>query len=222
MIPPFQVGLFMTERPMAFNTMENKDAAIDSMPPTYPRGNDMAANSRLIPKLPHHLKTPPWHGTPNDVLVVLVGEVVAAQLDAEFLELFAESDMMQHIRRQVVGKELLFVIRGAAATRHLNGIAQVPGLPLRVEEHIGMVARDVNQLFAIGALGNGFLALIGGDGEDIVARQRDLPILLDKSRIDMVLYAARINLGHVLRHPESKSTVRPFSGKRSGLPPGYQ
>ena len=80
-------------------------------------------NSKLKPKLPHHLKTPPWHGAPNDVLVVLVGEVVAAQLDAELLQLLAKGNMMQHIRRKVVGKELLFVVGGAAATRHFYGVA---------------------------------------------------------------------------------------------------
>ena len=116
---------------------------------------------------------------------------------------------MQHIRRQVVGEKVLFIIRGAAATRHLNGVAQVPGLPLGVEEEIGMVARDVDELFAIGALGVGFLALVGGDGEDVVARQRDLPVFLNKGRVDVVLDAACIDLGHILRHPE---TIR---GRRS-------
>ena len=136
-------------------------------------------------------------------MVVLVGKVVAAQLDAELLELLAEGDVVQHIRRQVVGEELLFVIRGAAATRHLNGIAQVPGLPLRVEEDVGVMARDVDELFAVGALLVGLLALVGGDGEDVIARQRDFPVLLDKSRIDVVLNATGIDLGHVLRHPET-------------------
>ena len=73
--------------------------------------------------LPHHLKTPPWHGAPDDILVVFVGEVVAAQLDAELLELLAEGDVMKHIRRKVVGKKLLLAVGGATATRQLNGIA---------------------------------------------------------------------------------------------------
>lgn len=66
--------------------------------------------SALIAKIHHYLITSTRHGAPNDVLVVLVGKVVAAQLDAELLELFAEGDMMQHIRGQVVGKELLLVV----------------------------------------------------------------------------------------------------------------
>lgn len=43
----------------------------------------------LIPELSHHLKTPSWHRSPDDVLIVLVGEVVAAQLNSELLQLFA-------------------------------------------------------------------------------------------------------------------------------------
>ncbi len=46
-------------------------------------------NSKLKPNLPHHLKTPPRHSPPNDILVVLVEKVVATQLDAELLELLA-------------------------------------------------------------------------------------------------------------------------------------
>ena len=65
------------------------------------------------------------------------------------------------------------------------------------------MARDVDELFAIGALLVGFLALISGDGEDIVARQCNLPVVLDKSGIDVVLYAACIYFGHVLRHPKT-------------------
>ena len=150
--------------------------------------------SALIAKIHHYLKTSTWHGTPNDVLVVLVGKVVAAQLDAELIELFAEGDMMQHIRRQVVGKEFLRIVGSAATARHLDGVAQVPSLPLGIEEEVSVMTRNVDKLLAIGALQEGLLALIGGDGEDIVARQRDFPVLLDKSRIDVVLYAARIDL----------------------------
>ena len=58
----------------------------------------------------HHLKAPAWHGTPNDVLVVLVSEVVATQLDTEVFKLLAEGDMVQHIRWQVVCRVLLLGI----------------------------------------------------------------------------------------------------------------
>lgn len=73
--------------------------------------------------LPHHLKTPTRHSPPNDILVVRVEEVVAAQLDAELLELLAYGDMVQHVGGQVVSEKLLGVVGGAAATCDFYGVA---------------------------------------------------------------------------------------------------
>jgi len=73
--------------------------------------------------LPHHLKTPTRHGTPNDILVVRVEEVVTAQLDAELLELLAYGDMVQHVGGQVVSEELLRVVGSAAAASDFYGVA---------------------------------------------------------------------------------------------------
>ena len=91
----------------------------------------------------HHLKTPPGHGPPKDVLVIAVGEVIAAQLTTELSELFAQRHMMQNIRRQV---ERIVGVGGVAHPRHLKGIAQIPGLPPHVGKEVAMMTGDVNQL----------------------------------------------------------------------------
>ena len=66
-----------------------------------------------------------------------------------------------------------------------------------------MMTRNINQLLAIGALLMGFLAFVGGDSEDIVARQRDFPIAFDESRINVVFDATSKDLGHIFGHPET-------------------
>ena len=48
----------------------------------------------LIPIIQHHLETPTGHGTPEDVLIVFVGEVVATQLATELAELLAQGNVM--------------------------------------------------------------------------------------------------------------------------------
>ena len=40
--------------------------------------NKKADNCQLIFELSHHLKAPPWHGPPNDILIVFVCDVVAS------------------------------------------------------------------------------------------------------------------------------------------------
>ena len=75
----------------------------------------------------HHLKTPPRHGPPKDVLVITVGEVIATQLTTELSKLFAQRHMMQHIRGQV--ESIKVGIRSAADACNLRGVAEIPGLP---------------------------------------------------------------------------------------------
>ena len=120
----------------------------------------------------------------------------------------AEGDVVQHIGVEREG--IRVVVRGAARTRGFHGVADVPLLPLGVEEQVAVMARYVDELLAVDALRHGRLALVGGDSEDVVARQGDLPIPLHEGRTEMVLDATCEDLGHVLRHPIAVETGLPL------------
>ena len=147
-------------------------------------------------------------GTCRNVLVIGVEEVVATQLKTESVDLPAEGDVVQHIGIEREG--VLVIVRGAARTRGLHSVTDIPVLPLGIEKQVTMVARDVDELLAVDALSHCRLALICRDGVDVVARQGDLPIPLHESRAEVVFDATREDLGHVLRLPIAVETGLPL------------
>ena len=168
----------------------------------------LTVNCQLILILHQNLKAPTWHGAPDDVLVVGVEQIVAAQFEAELVDLLANGDVMQGVWVEDVIH--LIGVGSLAGARHLQGIAYIPGLPLGIEEEVAVVARNIDELLAFDALQLGCLALVGGDSEDVIPRQRDLPIALNKRSTKVVLNASRKDHRHVFGYPITVETRFPL------------
>ena len=66
-----------------------------------------------------------------------------------------------------------------------------------------MMPWDVDELPAHDAVVLGVLALVGGDGEHIIAREAEFPVAVGVMQVEMALNASGEDLRHILRHPET-------------------
>ena len=76
--------------------------------------------------------------------------------------------MMQHISRQLISKEVVVIHACLSLAREFEGVVKIPCLPFHFSKGVGMMFRDVNQLFSISIVLLRIFALVGGVTIDII------------------------------------------------------
>ena len=75
---------------------------------------------------------------------------------------------MQHISRQLISEKFVVIHACLSLACEFEGVVKIPCLPLHFGEGVGMMFRDVNQLFSIGVVLLCVFAFIGGVTIDII------------------------------------------------------